>query len=150
MTTCSAQSDQPATAFERIGGEPGIAAFVNRFYEIMEASPEAAAIWKWHRADMDDVRARLVAFLTGWFGGADAYRDHYGAPMMRRKHMAFPIGPAERDIWLACARAALAETVPDQALRTAIDQALTGMAERMRNLDANGQPDGTECCGNCG
>lgn len=138
------------TAYELIGGEPGIEAFVSRLYGIMASKPEAEYIWKWHPADIDEVKARLTAFLSGWLGGPMLYPQAYGPPMMRRRHMAFPIGPKERDIWLGCARQALAETVPDAELRKLLDEALTAMAEHMRNRDEHGRPLDTGCCGSCG
>lgn len=144
--SCPAPS---ATAYELIGGEAGIDAFVSRLYEIMAAKPEAEYIWKWHPQDMEGVKARLAAFLSGWLGGPAIYPQNYGPPMMRGRHMAFPIGPKERDIWLDCARQALAGTVPDAGLRELLDEALTAMAEHMRNRDERGLPEGTGCCGGC-
>ncbi|MGO9484614.1 MAG: group II truncated hemoglobin [Rhodomicrobium sp.] len=135
------------TAYDLIGGEAGIEAFVSRLYDIMASKPEAEYIWKWHPQDMDGVKARLAAFLSGWLGGPAVYPQNYGPPMMRRRHMPFPIGPKERDIWLDCARHALADTVADAALRELLDEALTAMAEHMRNRDERGLPGGGSCCG---
>ena len=140
---CSAPS---TNTYERIGGVPGIEALVSRLYDIMASQPEAATIWKWHPGDIGEVKRRLTAFLSGWLGGSAVYPELYGPPMMRRRHIAFAIGPKERDIWLGCARAALAGTVPDQALRDHLDEALTAMAEHMRNRDEGGHPEGVSCC----
>jgi hemoglobin len=147
--SCTAPS---TAAYDLIGGEPGIKAFVSRLYEIMASNPEAEYIWKWHPQDMDEVKARLAAFLSGWLGGPITYPQTYGPPMMRRRHMGFPIGPKERDIWLDCARQALKETVPDAALRELLDEALTAMADHMRNRDGQGSPESGGCCGggSCG
>jgi hemoglobin len=147
--SCAAPS---TTAYDLIGGEPGIQAFVSRLYDIMASMPEAEYVWKWHPQDMDAVKARLAAFLSGWLGGPAVYPQNFGPPMMRRRHLAFPIGPKERDIWLVCARQALAETVQDTGLRTLLDEALTAMAEHMRNRDEQGLAEGTGCCGggSCG
>ena len=144
--SCAAPS---TTAYDLIGGEPGIQAFVSRLYDIMASMPEAEYVWKWHPQDMDEVKARLTAFLSGWLGGPVVYPQNYGPPMMRRRHMPFPIGPKERDIWLDCARQALADTVPDVALRELLDEALTAMAEHMRNRNEGGAPGGSGCCGSC-
>jgi hemoglobin len=142
--SCTAPS---TAAYDLIGGEPGINAFVFRLYDIMASKPEAEYIWKWHPQDMDEVKARLAAFLSGWLGGPITYPQTYGPPMMRRRHMGFPIGPKERDIWLDCARQSLKETVPDAALRELLDEALTAMADHMRNRDAQGSAEGGGCCG---
>ena len=142
--TCSAS---PANLYEQLGGDPAIQAFVSRLYDIMASAPEAEYIWKWHPEDLGEVKARLRAFLSGWLGGPVVYPERYGPPMMRRRHMGFPIGPRERDIWLACARAALNDTVPDEAARANLDIALAAMAEHMRNMDETGHPQATGCCG---
>lgn len=143
--TCSASD---TTLYQQLGGDAAISAFVSRLYDIMATDPEAEYIWKWHPEDLDEVKARLNAFLSGWLGGPDVYPERYGPPMMRRRHMAFPIGPREVDTWLACARKALIETVPDEAARANLDMALTAMAGHMRNMDDTGSPMASSCgCG---
>ena len=77
--SCAAPS---TTAYDLIGGEPGIDAFVSRLYDIMASKPEAEYIWKWHPQDMDEVKARLAAILSGWLGGPVVYPQNYGPPMM--------------------------------------------------------------------
>lgn len=139
------------TIYDRLG-EAGIEAFVSRLYDVMASDPEAEYIWKWHPEDINEVKARLRSFLSGWLGGPMTYPELYGPPMMRRRHMPFPIGPKERDVWLKCARTALAETVEDTTLRDILDYALTNMADHMRNRNENGQAasSGCGCGGNCG
>lgn len=137
--------------YQRLGGDAGIDVFVSRLYDVMATDPEAGEIWKWHPEDMDEVKARLRAFLSGWLGGPAVYPERYGPPMMRRRHMAFPIGAKERDMWLKCARQALAETVTDAPARADLDYALTAMADHMRNRNDAGQSTGSGCCGGtCG
>ena len=68
--SCTAPS---TAAYDLIGGEPGMDAFVSRLYDIMASKPEAEYIWKWHPQDMDEVKARLAAFLSGWLGGPVTY-----------------------------------------------------------------------------
>ena len=73
--SCAAPS---TTAYDLIGGEPGIQAFVSRLYDIMASMPEAEYVWKWHPQDIDGVKARLTAFLSGWLGGPVVYPENYG------------------------------------------------------------------------
>ncbi|MEJ2227524.1 MAG: group II truncated hemoglobin, partial [Alphaproteobacteria bacterium] len=133
-------------------GEERIEAFVDRLYDVMSTDPEAEYVWKWHPANMDEVKARLRSFMAGWLGGPMTYPELYGPPMMRRRHLPFPIGPKERDIWMKCARTALKETVADERLQEVLDHALSTMADHMRNRDENGQPASGSCgCGgSCG
>lgn len=134
------------SVYDRLGGMSGIESFVSKLYDVMATLPEAEYVWKWHPEDIDEVKARLSAFLSGWLGGPVLYPQRYGPPMMRRRHISFPIGPQERDIWLKCARTALAETVPDLELRAMLDGALTAMADHMRNRDAQGKALGGCSC----
>ena len=77
---------------------------------------------------------RLFAFLSGFTGGPELYHRHYGAPMMRRRHLPFSIGPAERDAWMACAHAA-APTLTDAAARAEFLDRLALFADHMRNRE---------------
>lgn len=102
-------------------GPDGIARLVDRLYHWMTVLPEAHASHLLHRADLSEVSRRLTAFLSGWLGGPDQYRAAYGEPMMRRRHFAFPIGPAERDAWMAALSRALDEvTAADPELHAAL------------------------------
>ena len=55
-------------------------------------------------------------FLSGWLGGPPLYTDKYGHPMLRARHLPFPIGIAERDQWMACMMQAMHEQGVDTAL----------------------------------
>lgn len=122
----------PASLYDRLG-EDAIARLVERHYHWMQTLPEVRPVLAMHALPLDETKARLRAFLSGWLGGPDRYRPRYGEPFMRRRHLPFPIDAAARDQWLLCMRRALAETVDDDALRQRLDVAFTRMAEHMRN-----------------
>jgi hemoglobin len=124
--------DPNETLYQRLG-EAGIARLVDRLYEWMAILPEAQDVMRMHPADMDEVRARLRAFLAAWFGGPDRYTAAYGEPRMRMRHMPFAIGRSERDAWLACLYKALDDTVAAPDLRAELHDAFTRMADHMRN-----------------
>ena len=127
-------------------GEAGIDRLVERIYHWMAELPEAEAAMRLHHPDMREVKQRLAAFLSGWLGGPDRYRPLYGEPMMRRRHFPFPIGPAERDAWMAALAEALAEVAGDDPdLHDALLMRFAAMAEHMRNRDHTGSPVGA--CG---
>ncbi len=119
--------------YERLGGAPGLLVYVDHFYEIMSSDPAAAPIWALHKRDLPDLKARLVAFLSGFVGGPAVYPKAYGAPMMRARHLPFPIGPEARDLWLSCAYRAIAASFTDREAALQFARALTGFAEHMRN-----------------
>ena len=125
------------TLYQRLGEEPGLEAIASRFYWWMGHLPEAAHVHALHKMDIDDVRERLVAFLSRFFDGPDRYRARYGEPMMRRRHMHIPIGPAERDVWMSCMRKSLQENIADESLRAEVEASIAAFAEHMRNRDAD-------------
>ena len=124
-------------------GDAGIEQLVDRLYHWMEHLPEAHEAHRLHGPDLGEVKRRLGAFLSGWLGGPEQYRAAYGEPMMRRRHFAFPIGPAERDAWMAALSRALDEVVAaDPELHAALHARFAAMAEHMRNQGHDGRPAG--------
>lgn len=125
------------THYERIGGETVVRALVRRFYQIMDELPETYGIRKLHAKDLTGSEEKLFEFLSGWMGGPPRYIEKHGHPMLRRRHLPFPIGETERDQWMLCMRQALAETVPDAGLRAELDAAFLKVADHMRNRATN-------------
>lgn len=119
--------------YERLGGDAAVRALVDRFYDLMDALPEARTVRGMHAADLTLSRQKLYEFLSGWLGGPALYIEKYGHPRLRARHLPVRIGPAERDQWMLCMRGALAETVPDERLRHELEQAIGRVAEHMRN-----------------
>jgi hemoglobin len=121
------------TPYQRIGGDCGVRALVDRFYDLMDTVPEFHVIRKLHPADLRGSRDKLYLFLSGWMGGPPLYAEKYGHPMLRARHLPFPIGVAERDAWLACMRQAMLDTGVEEVLREFLMQSLSGTADWMRN-----------------
>jgi hemoglobin len=124
------------THYERIGGEAQVQTLVDRFYDLMDELPEAYGIRKLHPADLGSSRQKLFDFLCGWMGGPQLYIQKHGHPMLRRRHLPFPIGDQERDEWLTCMRLALDEVVADEKLRQELYAAFVKVADHMRNQEA--------------
>lgn len=122
-----------ASYYERLGGDAAVRALVDRFYDLMDALPEARTVREMHPADLTLSREKLYEFLSGWLGGPALYIEKYGHPRLRARHLPVRIGPAERDQWMLCMRGALAETVADGPLRRELEQAIGRVAEHMRN-----------------
>ena len=121
--------------YARIGGQPTIDRIARCFYARMETMPEAAAVRAMHRMSLDQAEERLRAFLSGFLGGPDLYRSRYGEPMMRRRHLPFPIGHAQRDAWLACMARSLDEALQHPALRQEVFASIAQFDDHMRNRD---------------
>ena len=124
------------THYERIGGADKVHELVTRFYQIMDELPETYGIRKLHANDLSNSRDKLFDFLSGWMGGPQHYVQKHGHPMLRRRHLPFAIGDAERDQWMICMRQALAEVVLDDALRGELETAFQKVADHMRNQSA--------------
>ena len=121
------------THFELLGGERGIRSLVDRFYDLMDSEPEAAGIRALHPPTLERSREKLYLFLVGWTGGPPLYVERHGHPMLRARHLPFPIGEAERDAWLSCMDQALEEHEMPQELRVYLKQRLRSVADHMRN-----------------
>lgn len=125
------------TFYEELGGEQAVQRLVDCFYDIMDANPAYAEIRALHAANLRVSRAKQFAFFSGWLGGPPLYHERYGNPMLRARHLPFPIGERERDQWIACMGEAMecAGVKPD--LREQIMPALYRVADFMRNSDSD-------------
>lgn len=121
--------------FVRIGGEAPIRALVESFYRHMDTLPAARGIRALHPPDLGPVKETLWKYFVGWMGGPQLYAAERGHPRLRRRHLPFPIGDAERDAWMQCMTLALAETVQDDALRDELAQAFYKTATFLRNQE---------------
>ena len=122
-----------SSVFERIGGEPGTRALVDRFYDLMDLEPAYTELRALHPTTLDGSRDKLFWFLCGWLGGPSHYIDRFGHPMLRARHLPFAIGIKERDQWMACMREAMAGQGLDPALAVKLGEAFHGTADWMRN-----------------
>jgi len=127
--------DATRTPYGLLGGDAGVRALVDRFYDLMELDPAYAGIRALHPERIAGSRDKLYMFLSGWLGGPSLYIDRYGHPRLRARHLPFAIGVAERDQWLACMGQALRDSgVPDE-LAHGLMKAFTGTADWMRNRE---------------
>jgi hemoglobin len=123
--------------FDRIGGALVIDRLVEAFYRRMETLPEATSIRAMHESDLGPTKQVLKRYLSEWTGGPKLYSVERGHPQLRRRHMGFSIGEAERDAWLLCMSGALEESISDVEARQEIYTALAKLADWMRNRAGN-------------
>lgn len=123
------------TPHELIGGAAQLRALVDKFYDLMDVTPEYYVIRKLHPDDLSGSRDKLYMFLSGWMGGPQLYVEKHGHPMLRARHLPFPIGIAERDAWLACMKQAMSECAVEEKLAAFLFQSFTGTADWMRNRE---------------
>ncbi|HRI18465.1 MAG TPA: group II truncated hemoglobin [Burkholderiaceae bacterium] len=122
-----------SAAFEALGGEAGVRALVDRFYDLMELEPAYAGIRGLHPPALDGSRDKLHWFLCGWLGGPQHYVERFGHPRLRARHLPYAIGSIERDQWLACMAQAMTERGIDATLAAQLHEAFAGTADWMRN-----------------
>jgi hemoglobin len=121
------------TPYELLGGEAAVRKLIDRFYDLMDETPEYYPVRKLHPDDMSGSREKLFMFLSGWLGGPPLYAEKHGHPMLRARHLPFAIGIAERDAWLACMKQAMEDCGLEARLREWLVQSLAGTADWMRN-----------------
>ena len=127
------------THYERIGGEAKVRQLAVSFYNYMDELPEAYGIRKMHARDLSGSRQKLFDFLSGWMGGPQLYVEKHGHPMLRRRHLPFPIDDTARDQWLMCMKLALADVVENESLRDELYMAFVKVADHMRNSAGHGR-----------
>ncbi|MEO7964917.1 MAG: group II truncated hemoglobin [Gemmatimonadaceae bacterium] len=123
----------PPSHYELLGGDAGIRRLVDRFYDLMDTSPEAVHVRALHATSLKASREKLYLYLTGWTGGPPVYVQRFGDPLLRMRHFPFTIGERERDEWLWCMDRALDEQEMPEPLRLHLRQRLHVLADHMRN-----------------
>lgn len=124
------------TIFEVLGGEPGIRALVERFYDIMDVDRDLNALRATHGTTLEPAREKLFLYLCGYFGGPQLYIERFGHPRLRARHLPFSIGVLERDQWLLCMARAMQDLKYPTELSDRLLEIFFGVADWMRNRDA--------------
>ena len=122
-----------STPYERVGGDAGVRALVDAFYDRMDLEEAFAGIRQLHPATLDGSRDKLYWYLSGWLGGPQHYVERFGHPRLRARHLPFAIAEAERDQWLACMRMAMHDVNLPDDVAIALIEAFFGTADWMRN-----------------
>ena len=122
-----------SSLYEMLGGEKGVRSLVDRFYDIMDSSPEAERIRRFHAKSLKRSREKLFMFLSGWSGGPQLYVEKFGHPRLRMRHFPFAIGTVERDQWLWCMNKALDESHLDPRVVEFLKVRFSEVADFMRN-----------------
>lgn len=122
-----------SNAYDLIGGEATIRQIAQRFYQEMRTRPETQALLAIHPPALDESEQKLFEFLSGWLGGPQLFTQRRGAPMLRARHLNFAIDDTMRDQWLLCMDAALKQTIKNAEHRRVIYQAISQLADHMRN-----------------
>jgi hemoglobin len=118
------------TPYELIGGAETLARLVDTFYDLVKEHPDLAPLFP---EDFTEVKERQFLFLTQFLGGPTLYSDRYGHPMLRARHMRFPVTPKRAEAWLACMSEAMDRTGLEGDVRRHIFERLRLTAYHMVN-----------------
>jgi hemoglobin len=111
--------------FEYIGGASTVRKIVEAFYPKVLEHPLLRPIFP---EDITPVMEKQYLFLTQFFGGPPLYTEKHGNPMMRARHLPFPVTPKRADAWLDCMKRALDEVIESEEIRHVILERLKGPA----------------------
>jgi hemoglobin len=124
------------TPFDRLGGEAGVRALVERFYDAMtELEPALARL---HPCDAQgrvvrESRDKFALFFIGWLGGPQDYIAQHGHPRLRMRHARVPVDGAMVTAWMRCMRHALHASGVTGDAYDYVEARLGEVAEHMRN-----------------
>ncbi|NQX68892.1 globin [Paenibacillus alba] len=119
-----------STLYELMGGAETVRRIVEAFYPKVQQHPLLAPLFP---SNIDPVIEKQILFLSQFFGGPSLYSDVHGHPMMRARHMPFPITQERADAWLGCMAEALTEVGLPQDLRDFLLDRLKGSAYHFIN-----------------
>lgn len=116
--------------YDNLGGESTLRRLVEAFYPKVQAHPLLGPLFP---EDIMPVMDKQFMFLSQFFGGPSLYSDQYGHPMMRARHLPFPITEERAEAWLSCMASALQDIGIDDPLRSFVLQRLSGPAHHFIN-----------------
>lgn len=116
--------------YELIGGEQTIRRMVESFYPKVQQEPLLGPLFP---EDITPVLEKQILFLTQFFGGPMLYTEQYGHPMMRARHLPFPVTVERARAWLGCMEQALEEIGMEPDLRELVMSRLSGPAHHFVN-----------------
>ena len=105
---------------------------VDRFYEGVAGDDVLLPLYP-EAPDLTGARHRLTLYLAQYWGGPTTYDDERGHPRLRMRHMAFTVGPRQRDHWLAHMGAAVTAEAPTPEVAETLMAYFGPAAEHLRN-----------------
>jgi hemoglobin len=125
--------DKSLTPFEAIGEEP-LHRLVETFYGLVAQHPDLAPIFP---DDFTEIKRKQKQFLTQYLGGPPLYTEEHGHPMMRARHLPFPVTPTRAKAWLSCMSQAMDKIGLTGSFREELYSRLYLTAQHMVNTPDN-------------
>ncbi|MDJ0755768.1 MAG: hypothetical protein QNJ45_19735 [Ardenticatenaceae bacterium] len=95
------QVERPSPEIYAAMGEENIFRMLADFYQLLSQSA-IKSMFPRTEALLDEAAHKSGAFFVGLLGGPPLYHMQYGSPMLRGRHMPFPIDDSARTVWLDC------------------------------------------------
>ncbi|WP_438349164.1 globin [Paenibacillus sp. FA6] len=122
--------DPNQSIYDNLGGEVALRALVESFYPKVQNDPLLGPLFP---EDINPVMEKQYMFLSQFFGGPSLYSEEYGHPMMRARHLPFPITEKHGEAWLRCMGEALTDIGAEEPLRGFVLNRLSGPARHFVN-----------------
>lgn len=121
------------TVYEVLGGEATLGKLVEAFYDKVVQDETLSPLFA--GSEISEVKRKQQLFLTQFLGGPQTYSELYGHPMLRYRHLPFPITKRHAEAWLACMSAAMDDIGCSGTARDFVFARLTQVAHHMVNTE---------------
>lgn len=121
-----------------MGGEQGVRAVVERFYDAMtELEPALARLHPCdERGHVERAsRDKFALFFIGWLGGPQDYIAQHGHPRLRMRHGHVPVDTAMAHAWMRCMMHALVAQGVEPDVRDFLEARLKDLTMFLRNRE---------------
>jgi hemoglobin len=129
------------TLYAQIGGSETIDRLVSSFYDKVAKHPALIPIFP---NELTETARKQKQFLTQFLGGPPIYSEEHGHPMLRARHLPFPISPSRASAWLQCMKEAVDETNIESPAKEQLLSRLTFTAHHMVNTTDDNPSEGKE------
>jgi len=133
--------EKKLTPYEMIG-ENTLHHLVDTFYGLVAQHPDLAPIFP---NDFTEIARKQKQFLTQYLGGPPLYTEEHGHPMMRARHLPFPVTSTRAKAWLTCMRQAMEHVELQGPIRDEFFSRLHLTAQHMINTPDAGEIPGENC-----
>ncbi|MDS9470381.1 globin [Sporosarcina pasteurii] len=122
---------KPLIPYEEIGAEK-LSELIDLFYSKVAVHPDLYPIFP---DDLTETARKQKQFMTQYLGGPNLFSEEHGHPMMKARHMPFPITPTRAEAWLSCMAEAMDEVELDENIRDFFFRRLVLTAKHMVNKE---------------
>ena len=122
---------KPLIPYEEIGEET-LSELIDRLYAHVAVHPDLHSIFP---DDLTETARKQKQFQTQFLGGPNLFSEEHGHPMMKARHMPFPITPTRAAAWLSCMSKAMDEIGLDGNFRDIYYRRLEMTARHMINTE---------------